>query len=260
MPKYPSFSHAEYKHILMKIYEKLPIIDYLDIDEKTNTFCVIRHDVEFSLERAYSLAKIENGLGIVTSYFIQIDNNTYNALSVKNVEIINKIKSMGHKIGIHFHPTSLKVSRIKNDFLRYKKILEEYVNQKVDRFSFHRPNLNPLVLKKNVKIQGAINVYDSLFFQYFDGVVPEHPNIKYISDSNHQWRYGHPLEAIEKGHKKIQILFHPFSWSEKGGDNLENYRSLFSEKVESALNSINSEIANFPMEDISKFFMDGFEK
>ena len=39
--------------------------------------------------------------------------------------------------------------------------------------------------------------------------VPE-SKVKYISDSNHKWRYGHPKELAEANFKKVHILFHPF--------------------------------------------------
>ena len=93
MTTYPVFSHAEYKFIMKTILENLPVLDYQDINTKTESYCVIRHDIEFSLERAYQLAVIENELGISTSYFIQLNNNVYNGLSFKNINIFLQIAS-----------------------------------------------------------------------------------------------------------------------------------------------------------------------
>ena len=97
-----------------------------------------------------------------------------------------------------------------------------------------------------------INVYDNLYFEYCDEAIPPNPKIKYISDSNHQWRYGHPLDTIVNNFKKVQILFHPFSWSLKGGNNIENFISLLEEKNSTLIDSINSEISNFPLNEIKK--------
>jgi len=77
-------------------------------------------------------------------------------------------------------------------------------------------------------------------------------DIKYVSDSNHEWKYGHPLEIIKKDYPKLQILFHPFSWSVKGGNNLQNYRTLLREIFLTTINSIDSEISNFPIEEIRR--------
>ncbi len=247
---YNPFSYNEYEHILLQLSKHLPLLDYSEIDERTESFCVIRHDIEFSLERALSLAIIENRMNIKTSYFVQLNNNTYNALSSKNVNIINKIKTLGHSIGLHFTPSSADKEKVRNEFFSLKTILEGHISHNIDRFSFHRPNLNRQLLKNKIKIEGAINVYDDLFFEYFDNIVPDNPRIKYISDSNHKWHYGHPLDAIDNNFKKVQILFHPFSWSSKGGNNIENYISLLEEKTNTLIHSINSEISNFPLDKI----------
>jgi hypothetical protein len=60
------------------------------------------------------------------------------------------------------------------------------------------------------------------------------------------------LEAIDNGCRKLQILFHPFSWSDKGGNNLDNYLSLIKEKNHELINSINAEMSNFPLDEIMK--------
>lgn len=230
MSSYPSFSYKEYRYILDNIRKKLPILDYSKVNKATESYCIIRHDIEFSLDRAHLIAKIESDLDISTSYFVQITNNTYNALSKQNIEIINDIISMGHKIGVHFTPSSSDADTVRKEYYILKNILEKFINQKIDRFSFHRPNIDLSILKVPIGIDNAINVYGPLFFQYFEGEIPDNLEIKYLSDSQHQWRYGHPIEAIEQGHKKLQILFHPFSWSEEGGDNKTNFKRLLNEK------------------------------
>ncbi len=79
------FSYNEYKNIIGLIQQNTPIKDFADVTEKTKKYCVIRHDIEFSLDRAYKLAKIEQQLGISSTYTVQLRNNTYNALSDKNI-------------------------------------------------------------------------------------------------------------------------------------------------------------------------------
>ena len=249
---YVSFSHSEYRHILRQLMEYLPILDYGEIDQNTESFCVIRHDVEFSLERALDLAKIEYEMNISTSYFIQLSNDTYNPLSSKGIEIINKISKMGHKIGLHFTPSRAEHDIIVQEFNTLKAAFYDMIGLDIDRFSFHRPNLNLELLRNRISIDGMINVYDELFFEFFDGEIPSKPRVKYISDSNHKWKYGSPLEAINDGCRKLQILFHPFSWSEKGGNNLDNYLSLIKEKNYDLINSIDAEMSNFPLGEIKK--------
>lgn len=244
------FSYAEYRNILQSLSEQFDIIDYGDIDEKTESFCVIRHDIEFSVERALEMAKLESEMNVKTSYFFQINNNTYNPFSSKNLAIIHDIAKLGHKIGIHFTPSSSKEKIVRSEFFMMKRIFEDLTKISVDRFSFHRPNLNSEVLSENINIDGIINVYSNLFFEYFDDKIPEDPEIKYISDSNHQWKYGHPLDSMNSSWRKIHILIHPFSWSSSGGNNYENYLNLLKEKNDTLMESINEEISNFPISDI----------
>ena len=249
---YTPFSYDEYRHILQQLLDNLPILDYAEINNETGSFCIIRHDVEFSLERALKLAIIEHEMDVKASYFIQLNNSTYNAISHESLNIIRKISELGHKIGIHFSPSSSNVDLVKQEFYFFRDLFENRLNKTIDRFSFHRPNLNPQLLQNNIKIDGVINAYSDLYFEYFDGNVPKNPVIKYISDSNHQWKYGHPLDVIESDCKKVHILIHPFSWSRIGGDNLANYQSLLEEKNNSLMISINSEISNFPFDEIMK--------
>ena len=108
------FSYKEYKKIIDYISENLPILDYSQIDYTTTSFAIIRHDVEFILERAYDLAILENEIGISSTYFFQLRNNCYNVFSEKNIDMVRKIHNMGHKIGLHAHMGAYKGSNITN--------------------------------------------------------------------------------------------------------------------------------------------------
>ena len=93
------FSYNEYKNIITLIKDNLPIIDFSEVQTvnrdfkfATDKFCVLRHDIEFSVDRAYELAKVEKELGVTSTYTVQLRNNTYNALSEKNIDLIKRIK------------------------------------------------------------------------------------------------------------------------------------------------------------------------
>ena len=249
-----SFSYGEYRFILQELSKRFEIIDYAEVRKNTESFCVIRHDIEFSIERALIMAEIEYEMNVKTSYFFQITNNTYNIFSSENIAIICKIASLGHKIGLHFTPSSDEEDRVKEEFFRKKRVFEQMLPVEIDRFSFHRPNLNSSILSKNIKIDGIINVYSDLFFAYFDGDIPENPPIKYISDSNHQWKYGHPLDAVLGPCRRLHLLIHPFSWSVDGGNNLDNYLGLLAEKNNHLIESIDSEMSNFPIDAIRRYY------
>ena len=67
------FSFDEYRKIINFYKDK--IRDFKQIKKTTKEFCLIRHDIEFSLERAIKIAKIDKDLGIRSSFFFQVSNS-----------------------------------------------------------------------------------------------------------------------------------------------------------------------------------------
>lgn len=237
-----SFSYSEYQQIVECLTSQNPLMDFADITEENNKFSIIRHDVEFSVDRALDLAGFEHKvLGINTSYLFQLRNNCYNLISDVNVKKLHKIRAMGHNVGLHFHLGKLvDGSNVEDEIIKEAKLFEDLIGIKVDRFSFHRPT--QCLIKDYIEVEGLINCYGKKFFHYSEN---PHNNldVRYISDSRHKWQCGHPLN--EK-HEKIQLLIHPYSWSQEGNNNYNNYKSLLKEKDVELRESINRETSTFP--------------
>ena len=244
------FSYAEYRNIITLIRHNLPIVDFSEVNDEMISFCVLRHDIEFSIDRALEMARIEHeDLNVHSTYTVQLRNNTYNALSEKNIEAIQEIESMGHYIGLHQNPPEMNDDELVDYILKDIETLEHYYGFEVDRFAFHRCGSNPGILEKYVKVPGKINCYSEDFFHYFSGEKPEELRVHYLADSNHQWKYGHPLHIDYYDlPQKMQLLTHPYSWSEEGYDNISNYTKLIRERNEELLTSMDSETKTFPKE------------
>jgi len=243
------FSYNEFKNLINMVQQNLPIVDYKDVNDNTKKFCVLRHDIEFSIDRAYKLAKIEKELGVVSTYTVQVRNNTYNALSEKNIDLISKIKELGHHIGLHQNPpSSMKLDTLKDYIMRDINILEDCYGFEIDRFAFHRPKKE--YLNCYVELDNKINCYDTKFFHFFEEK-PESLEILYLADSNHKWKYGYPLDFDFSKINKLQLLTHPFSWSDSGGDNYGNFVTLIRERNDELVNSMNTETNTFPQELLS---------
>ena len=242
------FSYIEYENIISLVKMNLPIMDFSDITDETEKFCVLRHDIEFSIDRALKIAEIEKSLGISSTYTVQLRNNTYNALSQKNIDIIRKINNMGHKIGLHQNPPMMNDEKLIKYILKDIETLEHYYGFEVDRYAFHRCGSNPEILKRYVEIPNKINCYDKKFFHYFKGNTPKKLRVYYIADSNHKWKYGHPLELNFNKVNKIQLLTHPYSWTEDGFDNYSNYLTLIRERKVELVESMDTETRTFPKE------------
>ena len=161
------FSYNEFRNLINIVQRNLPIVDYKDVKDNTKKFCVLRHDIEFSIDRAHKLAKIEKELGVVSTYTVQVRNNTYNALSEKNIDLISKIRNLGHHIGLHQNPpSSMKLDTLKDYIMRDINILEDCYGFEIDRFAFHRPKKE--FLASYINLKDKINCYGKNFFHYFD--------------------------------------------------------------------------------------------
>lgn len=236
-----SFSFEEYEQILD--FYKSKIIDFSEVNKQKKSFCLIRHDVEFSLKKALEIAYIDKSKEVKSSFFFQLNNNFYNLLSSENIQIVKKIKNMGHNIGLHFYMSNIKqenffklIEAFNIQILIFRKIFG-----KIDRFSIHRPPEWVLKLKKNF-YKNYINTYDKKYFEYceknFNPI-----KIKYFSDSNHNWTYGHPLD--KHNYSKVQILIHPDEWSKKGSDHDQNIWSIIDEKKIDIIQTIKNEYKTF---------------
>ena len=66
------------------------LLDFSDITKTTDKFCVLRHDIEFSIDRAYELAKIEKDLDDYKKL-----SNSYGFGSDLNIDDITKEMVIG---------------------------------------------------------------------------------------------------------------------------------------------------------------------
>lgn len=239
-------NYSEYKIIMENIKDSGKLMDYREAIDKTE-FLVLRHDVEFSLERAYKMAVIEHHEGVSASYFIQLTNNAYNALSMQNRELIREISEMGHKIGLHYHLNGITDPLKTRDGIRDQiRIMSEMCGLLIDRFSIHRPVRE--VYYNSIPIDGIINAYSPEFFTLLDEDKPiesQHLDVKYIADSRHRWNYGYPDKETLKQNKKIQLLIHPDFWSEEGYDAKNNFEKLIREDSLAYIETLNGECKHF---------------
>lgn len=242
------FSYRFYIELINVLKGALPLLDFAQIKPEMERFFLLRHDVEFSVEKAYDMARLEHELlGVNSSYFFQIRNYSYNPLALKNLQLIRKIADMGHKIGLHVNTSGLEDSKQIDHFIKNDcALLERGLGLPIERFSLHRPSFK--LLNARIQINGLINTYDDLYFHLYEKDKPQQLNVHYFSDSEHRWKYGSPLEQLNPAIQKIQLLIHPYSWSEQGLDNSQNFKDLIAKKYQWMLEAMNSECHNFPQE------------
>ena len=125
-------------------------------------------------------------------------------------------------------------------------MLENFLDFEVDRFSYHRPSMD--LLRLRVEIPNKINAYDKKYFTVFGSETPGEDKILYLADSNHRWKYGKIEEINFQKNSKVQVLFHPFSWTQSGLGNLNNFKNLLYERYNELKLDIKNEISTFPKE------------
>ena len=238
------FSYSDYKEIININKASGRGCNFRQAQER-DKFIIMRHDVEFSVDRAFALSKLELSMDFTSTYFFQWTNNSYNILSKKNMDMIKYMHERGHVIGLHFALNGLTdMELVRKKILQEIHVLSEMLGFEITEFSIHRPSAD--VLRENIVFPGIINAYQDEFFTFSENVTDSTPlHVKYISDAKHRWNYGTPDADTLFNNERVQILTHPYSWTKKGYDNLENFRTLIQERNEELMDTIDNECKHF---------------
>lgn len=238
------FSYEDYRKIITIIKESGRAANFHEAKDRED-FIIMRHDVEFSVDRAYRLAELEKSMDFFSTYFFQWTNNSYNILSKKNTDMIKTMREQGHSIGLHFALNGLTdLEEIKEKILLEIQVLSSMLGFEIDTFSVHRPSNE--ILKADIKLEGIINAYEDHYFTYAEKVEEGKPlAVKYLSDAQHRWNYGKPDQETLLGNQKVQVLTHPYSWTEEGHDNPDNFKSLLEERYRELVETVNAECKHF---------------
>lgn len=238
----PSFD--VYKSIIRDIKKTGKGMSYAEAIGK-DEFVIMRHDIEFSIDRAYALSLIESEEDFNSTYFVQITNNSYNAFSKRSLDMLKDMADRGHTIGLHYHLNGQLDPILVRDGVRDQlRIMSEMLGREVNTYSFHRPVKE--VYYYNISIPYTINAYSKEFFSFAENVDENTVlDVKYIADSKHRWNYGYPDYETLMKYKKIQLLLHPFSWTKEGYDNLGNFMTLIDEKQDELIETLNDEFQRF---------------
>ena len=203
-----NFTYSDYSALIGLLREKgYAFSSYVNYPGRGR--CVIlRHDIDYSLEQAVKLARLEKELGVRSTYFVLLSSDFYNPASSSSYRDLHEILDLGHDIGLHFDETAYDYDRFGIEYYIRKeaRILSDLIGVNISSFSLHRPN--HFTLETQIRIPGLINSYGEEFFNGF----------KYLSDSRRRWR--EPVEEIiEKGeYEKLHILTHAFWYHDEERD------------------------------------------
>ncbi len=180
---------------------------------------VLRHDIDFDTHLALRMATQEKELGIRSTYFFLLRSPMYNVLQPQDYNNILLIQEMGHSISIHFDTTLY--TDVEQGLRMEAEMFRSIFRTEVHIVSLHRPTL--FFQQHDAPIANIEHTYQSRYFR----------DVKYISDSTGEWRYGHPFDTPEfKEGKSIHLLIHPIWWMLSGQSNLDKLKRYYRQRVD----------------------------
>lgn len=207
--RFDDFTLDNYKRLVALALERgYQFISYTDSFIPERKDILWRHDVEFEPDIALKMAEIEHSLGAKATYFFQIHSPYYNIFDPHYTEVFNKIKSLGHYVGLHFdsHYYGIENESQLNEYIQLdKEYFERVLKVKIDTFSFH--NTTPFTQSCLEPMYGGlINVYSSHFKK----------NFNYCGDSLGYWRFDRLEDVLnDESVQHLQVLTHDANWSEE---------------------------------------------
>jgi len=200
------FTYRSYSQLINTIIENgYTFSNYHDYAKISNP-CILCHDIDYDIEKALKLARIESDIHSISStYFVMLNTNFYNVFSSSINTMLKKMIKMGHEIGLHFDeacytpPITIMAGYIQKEI----NLLEQIIEHPVRTISMHRPS--QFTLEANIAITNVVNRYSPVFFKDF----------KYISDSRHNWKEDIENIVLSKQYKKLHILTHAFWYTEQ---------------------------------------------
>ncbi|MBS1646328.1 MAG: hypothetical protein JST67_03185 [Bacteroidetes bacterium] len=201
------FTFNGYKSLLeTALKNEYQFINFSEANTSTfNRKCILRHDVDVSIDAACEMAKIEHSLSVKSTYFLMLRSPVYNLFSRSNHNLVNKIINLGHSIGIHYDEAFYAKEKNLNDLIREEiEIIQNMFEIEIKTLSFHQPSKK--IINNEIKINNLINTYDKGDMNGFN----------YISDSNKTWKESTLWDIFkQRKYSNLHLLIHPLWWMTK---------------------------------------------
>lgn len=203
---------------------------YNELEGKKKTV-ILRHDIDFTLEKAAEMAVVEKELGVKSTYFVLLSTDFYNVFSKNSYNKLIQIAKLGHELGLHFDETRYdfhSLEELKGKVENEVEILSKLLDMDIKVISMHRPS--KFTLNNDIQFERLINSYSSKFFK----------DMKYLSDSRMNWREN-PINVIESGrYERLHILTHPFWYSSENETMKDKLKNFIKQSIYDRYDFINS--------------------
>ncbi|WP_143423325.1 polysaccharide deacetylase family protein [Halegenticoccus soli] len=164
---------------------------------------ILRHDVDWSPEKACRMAEIEADRGVTATYFVLVTSPFYNVHFGEIRDCLHRIESLGHTVALHFSTHQYWDAEPPGEELRRRvdeeqSVLGTVTREMGDAVAFHIPPSWTL----DRSFDGITSAYEPRFFS----------EIAYRADSGQRWRDEHPFDGGIPD--RLQLLTHPGLWGE----------------------------------------------
>ncbi|KJZ82822.1 Flagellar hook-associated protein FlgK [Clostridium sp. IBUN13A] len=215
------FTYNSYKKILIKMKEIGDIITFDMYNNKCQNGFILRHDVDFDLEKAYDMFKLENELNVKSTYFVLVTSDLYNVNSKRNRKILIEMCQNGFEVGLHFDPVvygDITLEELETNAKKEIDIIESIIDKKVESISLHNPSIHNMY----PQFKGYKNAYSSKFFN----------SELYISDSCKNFRGKELIKFIEKANQNLlQVVFHPIHFDQHESSYLDSFSTIIEKRI-----------------------------
>lgn len=209
MPSGCNFTYAEYRDMLRSLRRNGYRFDYFPRPARLfrpKKTIYLRHDVDYDLDKALHMARINHEMRIRSTFLFMIHNPFYQLCSPIGEQVVREIRRLGHEVGLHVtNSLPRDPKKIGQIVTEQCDMLESVIGGKVQIVSFHSPS--DIVLGASKHVHGnRISTYCKELFT----------DLKYVSDSGCRWQEGMPhVSPWVKQKRSAQILVHPVWWDEK---------------------------------------------
>lgn len=224
-----NFSRADYGSLLDEFkaggYRCIDFPNAADLSRHDEPHLILRHDIDFCVKAARDMALVEADKGMFATYFFMLRTPFYNLFTAENSKAVREIISADHRIGLHFdrmpYPNAT-VAELAQALNREAAVLGNWFETKVDVVSYHRPMAR--------EVEGHAEGSYPLLNTYMEAFTKR---IKYFSDSQGAFRFGHPVDSETFQQKRpIQILIHPIWWGDEAKAPLETLRGFIASRTQ----------------------------
>jgi hypothetical protein len=164
----------------------------------------LRHDVDYSLEMALELARVNAALGVSGTFCVLLRSQIYNLLSSWSLELVEQLHGLGQHIALHATTSKSEVNEIETELRADFEFARRNIPMMSEVFCWHNPTSDVLEQTASFeRMAGLVNAYGTRFTR----------DMAYFSDSNMRHSVEDFLGYVEGAeHTALQLLFHPFNW------------------------------------------------